>query len=437
MRIAIVGTGYVGLVAGACFATTGNTIHCVDIDEKKIEDLKQGIIPIYEPGLEDIVEDGIKKERLLFTTDLAEAVRKSDLIFIAVGTPPNEDGSADLQHVLAVAEGIGKSMDGFKVVVDKSTVPVGTAQKVKEAILKHTDHEVAVASNPEFLKEGDAINDFLKPDRVVLGSDDERAKEMLDRLYRPFVRTGSPIIHMDVVSAELTKYAANAFLATKISFMNELSRLCERVGADIENVRFGISTDQRIGKHFLFAGAGYGGSCFPKDVKAIIRTANEYGMDLKIINSTEVVNEEQKSVLVDKIVKHYDGNLQGKVFAIWGLSFKPRTDDMREAPAIVIINSLLEAGASVRAFDPEAMDVSKGIFGDSITFCDSEYEACEGADALALVTEWQDFRTPDFDKLATMLSDKVLFDGRNIWNQKYARTAGLAYYGIGRRVEEN
>ena len=435
MRVAVVGTGYVGLVAGACFATTGNIIRCVDIDKKKIEDLQNGIIPIYEPGLEDIVADGIRKERLLFTTDLAEAVRESELIFIAVGTPPNEDGSADLQHVLAVAEGIGKSMNGFKVVVDKSTVPVGTAQKVKETIKKYTDHEIAVASNPEFLKEGDAVNDFLKPDRVVLGSDDERAREMLDRLYRPFVRTGSPIIHMDIVSAELTKYAANAFLATKISFMNELSRLCERVGADIENVRYGISSDQRIGKHFLFAGAGYGGSCFPKDVKAILRTANEFGGNLKIIEATEEVNEEQKHVLFSKIMAHYGNDVKGKTIAIWGLSFKPRTDDMREAPAIVIINSLLEAGAKVRTFDPEAMEVSKGIFGDTITFCDSEYEACEGADALALVTEWQDFRTPDFEKLATMLGDKVLFDGRNIWNQKYAKSAGLVYYGIGRLSE--
>lgn len=435
MRIAIVGTGYVGLVAGACFATTGNIIRCVDIDESKVARLKKGEIPIYEPGLEDIVEDGIKKERLLFSTDLADAVQNSDIIFIAVGTPPNEDGSADLQHVLAVAEGIGKSMNGFKVVVDKSTVPVGTAAKVKAEIQKHTSHEVAVVSNPEFLKEGDAVNDFLKPDRVVLGSDDERAREMLDRLYRPFVRTGAPIIHMDIVSAELTKYAANAFLATKISFMNELSRLCEKVGADVENVRAGISSDQRIGKHFLFAGAGYGGSCFPKDVKAILRTAHEYGSDLKIISATEDVNEEQKHVLVEKIMSHYKDGIKGKTFAIWGLSFKPRTDDMREAPAIVIINALLEKGAHVRAFDPEAMEVAKNIFKDTITFCTSEYEACEGADALALVTEWQDFRTPEFEKLAAMLADKVLFDGRNIWNRKYAKAAGLEYYGIGRHTK--
>jgi len=434
MRIAVVGTGYVGLVAGACFATTGNTVTCVDIDEKKIEDLRKGIIPIYEPGLEDIVQDGVRKERLLFTTDLDDAVKKNDIIFIAVGTPPNEDGSADLQHVLTVAEGIGKAMDGFKVIVDKSTVPVGTAARVKEAVSKHTKHEFAVVSNPEFLKEGDAVNDFQKPDRVVLGSDDERAKEMVDRLYRPFVRTGAPIIHMDIVSAELTKYAANAFLATKISFMNDLSRLCEKVGADIENIRYGISTDQRIGKHFLFAGAGYGGSCFPKDVKAILRTAKEWGSELKVIAATEEVNDEQKHLFFEKLSGHYNGNLEGKTIAVWGLSFKPRTDDMREAPATVLIESLLAKGAKVRTYDPEAMENARTIFGDRITFCNEEYEACEGADALALVTEWQDFRTPDFERLSEMLADKVVFDGRNIWNVKYVRDAGLTYYGIGRNV---
>jgi len=434
MKVAVVGTGYVGLVAGACFATTGNTVRCVDIDQGKIDRLKRGEIPIYEPGLEDIVLDGVRKERLLFSTNLDEAVKASEIIFIAVGTPPNEDGSADLQHVLAVAEGIGKAMDGFKVVVDKSTVPVGTASKVKETIQKFTQYDVAVVSNPEFLKEGDAVNDFLKPDRVVLGSDDERAREMLDRLYRPFVRTGAPIIHMDVVSAELTKYAANAFLATKISFMNELSKLCEKIGADIESVRSGISSDQRIGRHFLFAGAGYGGSCFPKDVKAILRTANEYGSELKIIAATEDVNELQKHLLAEKILGHYKGDVRGKTFAIWGLSFKPRTDDMREAPSIVVIQTLLAKGAKIRAFDPEAMSVAKEIFKDSITFCENEYETCEGADGLALVTEWQDFRTPDFERLAATLKDKVLFDGRNIWNVKYARAAGLEYYGIGRKI---
>lgn len=435
MRIAVVGTGYVGLVAGACFATTGNVVTCVDIDEAKIKRLREGEIPIYEPGLEDIVEDGIKKQRLFFTTDLDSAVKESEIILIAVGTPPGEDGSADLQHVLTVAEGIGKAMDGFKVVVDKSTVPVGTAEKVKAKIKEFTKHEVAVVSNPEFLKEGDAVNDFLKPDRVVLGSDDERAKEMVDRLYRPFVRTGAPVIHMDIVSAELTKYSANAFLATKISFMNELSRLCEKVGADIESVRAGISTDPRIGKHFLFAGAGYGGSCFPKDVKAILRTAQDYGMDLKVIGATEAVNDVQKEVLFEKVMEHYKGDVKGKTFAIWGLSFKPRTDDMREAPSIVLIEALLEAGASVRAYDPEALEVAKGVFGDRIEYREMEFEACEGADALVLVTEWQEFRTPNFEQLAEMLKDKVVFDGRNIWNVKYVREAGLTYYGIGRKIE--
>ena len=434
MRVAVIGTGYVGLVAGACLATTGNNVTCVDIDEGKIKRLRKGELPIYEPGLEEIVEDGVKKERLFFTTDLATAVKESEIIFIAVGTPPNEDGSADLQHVLEVAKGIGQAMDGFKVVVDKSTVPVGTASKVKATIQEYTKHEVAVVSNPEFLKEGDAVNDFLKPNRVVLGTDDERAREMVDRLYRPFVRTGAPIIHMDIVSAELTKYAANAFLATKISFMNELARLCEKVGADIESVRMGISSDERIGKHFLFAGAGYGGSCFPKDVKAILRTAQEYGSNLKIIGATEDVNDEQKHVLYEKIVSHYGNDLKGKTIAMWGLAFKPRTDDMREAPAIVIIDALLKAGAKVRANDPEAMTIAKGIIGDKITYCETEYKACEGADALVLVTEWQDYRTPDFEKLADMLKDKVVFDGRNIWNVKYVEKAGLAYYGIGRNI---
>ncbi len=434
MRVAVVGTGYVGLVAGACFATTGNHVTCVDIDQSKIGKLRKGELPIYEPGLEEIVEDGVKKERLFFTTDLSTAVKESEIIVIAVGTPPNEDGSADLQHVLEVARGIGKAMDGFKVVVDKSTVPVGTAKKVKEEISRHTKHDVAVVSNPEFLKEGDAVNDFLKPNRVVVGSDDERAKEMVDRLYRPFVRTGAPIIHMDVVSAELTKYAANSFLATKISFMNELSRLCEKVGADIESVRMGISIDPRIGKHFLFAGAGYGGSCFPKDVKAILRTAREIESDLKIIAAAENVNDEQKGVLFKKISRHYGGNLEGKTIALWGLAFKPRTDDMREAPSIVLIEDLLRAGALVRVHDPEAMHVAKRIFEKRITYCDTEYEACNGADALVLVTEWQDYRTPEFDRLAALLEDKVVFDGRNIWNVKYVEKAGLAYYGIGRNV---
>ncbi len=434
MNVAVVGTGYVGLVAGACFASTGNRVTCVDIDEVKIQRLRDGEIPIYEPGLEDIVADGIAKDRLLFTTDLNEAVNTCDVIFIAVGTPPNEDGSADLQHVLAVAEGIGKAMNGFKVIVDKSTVPVGTAARVTETVKKYTDHEFAVVSNPEFLKEGDAVNDFLKPDRVVIGADDPRGAEMLEQLYRPFMMKGNRIIHMDVVSAELTKYAANSFLAMKISFMNELGRLCERVGADIDNVRRGISSDSRIGTAFLFAGAGYGGSCFPKDVKAILRTARELGMNLQLIEATEEVNEEQKKVLFEKIHRHYSGELEGKTVAVWGLSFKPRTDDMREASSIVLIEDLLAAGAKVRAYDPEAMEVAAGLFGDRITLCRTEYEALEGAHALALVTEWADFRSPDFQRMAEMLADKVVFDGRNIWDPTYPQEAGLTYYAIGRKL---
>jgi len=435
MRIAVVGTGYVGLVAGACFATTGNTVICVDIDEEKVNRLRNGEIPIYEPGLDQLVLDGVEKERLTFTTDLDTSVKDSEIIFIAVGTPPNEDGSADLKHVLAVAAGVGKAMNGYKVIVDKSTVPVGTAQKVKEEVAKYTDFEFSVVSNPEFLKEGDAINDFLKPDRVVIGADDERSHEMLEQLYRPFMMKGNRIVHMDVTSAELTKYAANSFLAMKISYMNELAKLCEIVGADVNAVRRGISSDSRIGDAFLFAGAGYGGSCFPKDVKAILKTANEVNAELKLINSTEEVNEEQKKVLFKKIAEHYGiDKIKGKTFALWGLAFKPRTDDMREAPAIVLINALLEAGAKVKAYDPAAMEIAEGIFGDKIELCKTEFAATEDADALVLVTEWVDFRTPDFVKLVNNLKDKVVFDGRNIWSPKYVKSFGLDYYGIGRKI---
>jgi UDPglucose 6-dehydrogenase len=432
MRVAVVGTGYVGLVAGACFASTGNLVKCVDIDEAKIDCLQRGEIPIYEPGLDNLVIDGVQKKRLFFTTSLKSAVQESDIIFIAVGTPPNEDGSADLQHVLKVAEGIGKAIDDFKVIVDKSTVPVGTAEKVRAKVSEYTDIEFAVVSNPEFLKEGNAINDFLRPDRVVVGSDNDRARDMLNQLYLPFQRKGNKIVHMDIVSAELTKYAANSFLAMKISYMNEMANLCEAVGADIDAVRRGISTDQRIGSAFLFAGAGYGGSCFPKDVKAILKTAKSYDTKLQIIDTTEKVNEVQKTVLFNKITTHYGKDLSGKTFAIWGLAFKPRTDDMREAPAIILIESLLKAGAKVKAYDPAAMEIARGIFGGRITFGETEYEACVDADALVLVTEWNDFHTPDFPKLSEFLNDKILFDGRNIWNLKYVKEAGLTYYGIGR-----
>jgi len=434
MRIAVVGTGYVGLVAGACFATTGNNVTCVDIDKEKVKRLRNGEIPIYEPGLDTLVKDGVDKERLSFTTNLAEAVKSNEIIFIAVGTPPNEDGSADLQHVLAVAKGIGQAMDGYKVIVDKSTVPVGTAKKVHDEVAKYTNHEFSIVSNPEFLKEGDAINDFLKPDRVVIGADDERSHEMLEQLYRPFMMKGNRIVHMDVTSAELTKYAANSFLAMKISFMNELAKLCEIVGADISSVRKGISSDSRIGDAFLFAGAGYGGSCFPKDVKAILRTANQFNTDLKLINATEEVNEEQKKVLFKKVTEYYGDNLEGKTFAIWGLAFKPRTDDMREAPSRVLINALLEKGAKVRAYDPASMEVAEEIFGDSIQLTETDYDACEGADALILVTEWADFRSPDFARLKAQLKDDVVFDGRNIWNPTHVQEQGLSYYGIGRKL---
>ncbi|HEB85010.1 MAG TPA: UDP-glucose/GDP-mannose dehydrogenase family protein [Bacteroidetes bacterium] len=434
MKLAVVGTGYVGLVAGACFASTGNHVTCVDIDRRKIERLRQGEIPIYEPGLESLVHDGLEKGRLAFSTDLAEAVRGSEVIFIAVGTPPNEDGSADLQHVLDVAAGIGESMNGFKVIVDKSTVPVGTAEKVSEVIRSKTGGEFAVVSNPEFLKEGAAVSDFLKPDRVIIGTDDERAREIMTRLYRPFLRTGHPIIHMDIVSAELTKYAANAFLAMKISFMNEMARLCEAAGADIDSIRHGIGSDPRIGRSFLFAGAGYGGSCFPKDVRAILRTAKEFGVQLSLIEQTHLINERQKNVLFEKIMRHYDGAIGGKRFAVWGLSFKPNTDDMREAPSIELIEALLGAGAEVSAYDPAAIETAKGVFGDRITYAGNEYEAVDGADALCVVTEWNDFRTPDFDHIAGALRDRVLFDGRNLYDPAYVREKGLRYYGIGKRT---
>ncbi len=432
MRLAVVGTGYVGLVAGACFASTGNHVTCVDIDEKKIENLRTGKIPIYEPGLERIVKDGVDKERLFFSTDLDEAVKWGEVIIIAVGTPPGEDGSADLQHVLAVAEGIGKSLNEYKVVVDKSTVPVGTAEKVREAIAKHTDIEVSVVSNPEFLKEGAAVNDFLKPDRVIIGADDEKAAQVMQRLYEPFIRTGNRIVMMDVTSAELTKYAANSFLAMKISFMNEMAHLCEKVGADIDNIRRGLSMDQRIGKYFLFAGAGYGGSCFPKDVQAILRTAKELEIDLQLIKSTEEVNERQKKVVFQKIMEHYNGNVKGKTFAVWGLSFKPQTDDMREAPSIVVINSLLENGAKIRAYDPVARHTAEDVFGDSIYYAKNEYDAADGADALAVITEWIDFRSPDLKRLSESLKDKVVFDGRNVYDPKYVQEQGMTYYGIGK-----
>ena len=436
MRVAVVGTGYVGLVAGTCFADVGNDVICVDKDVNKIEMLNQGQIPIYEPGLEEMVKRNVEQERLSFTTDIKKAVQASQIIFIAVGTPPNEDGSADLQHVLSVAKDIGQHMNGFKIVVNKSTVPVGTADKVKEEIKKHTRHDFAVVSNPEFLKEGAAIEDFLKPDRVVVGTDNEEAAEIMRNLYAPFVRTGKPIIVMDIRSAELTKYAANAMLATKISFINEIANLCEKVGADVDMVRRGLGADRRIGPYFIFPGAGYGGSCFPKDVKAIIRTAKEHGMHLKILEAVEEVNNRQKTILLDKIKKYFNNDLKGKTFAVWGLSFKPNTDDMREAPAISLIRALTKEGAKIQAHDPEALKEAEWRFEDllnkQVFLIKKRYDALEGADGLVIMTEWNEFREPDFYLIKEMLKQPVIFDGRNLYDPKRMAKISIDYFPIGR-----
>jgi len=436
MKISVVGTGYVGLVAGTCFADTGNEVICVDIDKDKIDKLNNGEIPIYEPGLTDMVIRNAKEDRLFFTTDMKYAVEQSQIIFIAVGTPPDEDGSADLKYVLAVARDIGKYMNGYKVVVDKSTVPVGTAAKVAAEIKKHTDHHFAVVSNPEFLKEGAAIDDFLRPDRVVIGTSDEEAKEIMTNLYRPFVRSGKPILIMDEKSAELTKYAANALLATKISFINEIANLCDAAGADVEMVRKGIGTDARIGPHFIYPGTGYGGSCFPKDVQAIIRTAKEYKIDLRIVSSVEEVNQTQKTILMKKIRAYFKNELQGKTFAMWGLAFKPKTDDMREAPAIDMIKQLTSLGATVRAHDPEALKEASRIFEDQLDkdvfLLQKRYDALEGADALIVMTEWNAFREPDFYLIKETLNYPVIFDGRNLYEQKRMQRLEIDYFSIGR-----
>ncbi len=432
MRIAVVGTGYVGLVAGTCFAESGNSVVCIDIDQEKIDGLKRGVVPIYEPGLEELLKRNAHDGRLSFTTSYAEGIPRAQVVFIAVGTPPGEDGSADLRYVLDAARSIARSMTGYTVIVDKSTVPVGTARKVKEAMRGHTQHEFDVVSNPEFLKEGAAIDDFLKPDRVVIGSDNKRAADVMEELYAPFVRTGNPILHMDVASAELTKYAANAMLATRISFMNEIANICSRVGANVEMVRKGIGSDDRIGPRFLFAGCGYGGSCFPKDVQAIVKTAQEHGYPFRILQAVEDVNESQKRVLVEMVQKHYGKNLKGKHFAIWGLSFKPNTDDMREAPALEIVDGLLEAGATVKAFDPVAMEeAKKRHFGDRISYAEVPMGALEGADGLVIVTEWNEFRRPDFEAVKAALRQPVIFDGRNIYPRSTLEKLGFTYYGIG------
>lgn len=436
MKITVVGTGYVGLVAGTCFADSGNEVICADIDKSKIDELNRGEVPIYEPGLEEMVRRNAKEDRLFFTTDIKYAVEKSEIIFIAVGTPPDEDGSADLKHVLAVATDIGKNMNGRKIVVNKSTVPVGTADKVSAAIKKHSRHPFDVISNPEFLKEGAAIDDFMKPDRVVIGTSNEDAAETMRNLYAPFLRSGKPMLVMDEKSAELTKYAANSLLATKISFINEIANLCDAVGADVDLVRKGIGTDGRIGPHFIYPGTGYGGSCFPKDVQAIIKTASQYDVNMNIVSAVEDVNQRQKTILFDKIKGHFGGTLKGKTFAIWGLAFKPKTDDMREAPAIEMINALNKEGATVRAHDPEAIKESKRIFGDrvgkEIHLYNKRYDALENADALIIMTEWNAFREPDFYLIKETLKQPTIFDGRNLYDLKRMKKLDIHYYSIGR-----
>jgi UDPglucose 6-dehydrogenase len=441
MKVAVVGTGYVGLVAGTCFSDTGNEVVCVDVVKEKIDGLNKGEVPIYEPGLEEMIKRNMREERLTFTTDVEKAVKDSQIIFIAVGTPPDEDGSADLKYVLAVAKSIGQHMNGFKVVVDKSTVPVGTADLVSQEIKKYTDHDFAVVSNPEFLKEGAAIADFMKPDRVVIGTSNEEAADIMRNLYSPFVRTGKPIIVMDEKSAELTKYAANALLATKISFINEIANLCDKVGANIEMVRKGIGSDVRIGPYFIFPGTGYGGSCFPKDVKALIKTANENDIHLNILKSVENVNASQKTIMLGKINDYFNGDLKGKSFAMWGLAFKPKTDDMRDAPAIEMINALIAAGASVKAHDPEAMKEAERIFkdrlGKGIDLFNKRYDALEGTDALIIMTEWNEFREPDFFLIKETLSAAAIFDGRNIYDPKRMKKYGIDYFSIGRPNNKN
>ncbi|MBK7240998.1 MAG: UDP-glucose/GDP-mannose dehydrogenase family protein [Flavobacteriales bacterium] len=432
MNIAVVGTGYVGLVTGTCFAETGNHVICVDIDKEKVQKMKDGKVPIYEPHLDVLFERNIRQGRLLFTTDLKSAIDKAQIIFLALPTPPGEDGSADLKYVLGVADELGKIMTDYKVIVDKSTVPVGTAEKVHAAVAKHAKVEFDIVSNPEFLREGFAVDDFLKPDRVVVGTSSARAQKVMEDLYKPFVRQGNPIIFMDERSAELTKYAANAFLATKITFMNEIANFCEAVGADVDKVRIGMGTDTRIGKRFLFPGIGYGGSCFPKDVQALAKSGSDAGYDFRIINSVMEVNERQKTTLTDKIKKHYGASIKGKHFAMWGLAFKPDTDDIREAPALYMIDALVEAGATVTAFDPEAMPNVEKVKGDTMKFADDEYKALEGADALIIATEWALFRTPDFERVAKLLKEKVVFDGRNLYDLEEMEKVGFKYVSVGR-----
>lgn len=431
MNICVIGTGYVGLVAGTCLAEMGNTVICVDNNKEKLEKLRNGIVPIFEPGLEEMIKSNTSENRLYFSDDLKASVEKSTICFIAVGTPQGEDGSADLKYVCQVAEEIGKAINEYKVIVDKSTVPVGTAEKVTEIIKKQTSHDFDVVSNPEFLKQGAAVDDFLKPDRVVIGSDSQRATKIMQELYAPFLRTGNPVIIMDVKSAEMTKYAANSFLAVKISYANEIANICEKVGANAEMVRIGMCSDKRIGSQFLFPGLGYGGSCFPKDVKALIKTANENGCNADLISSADKVNKRQRLLFVEKITKYFGEDLSNKTFAVWGLAFKPKTDDMREAPSITIIKALLEKGAKIQAYDPKAMQTAKYHFADKITYANSSYEALENTDALLLLTEWNEFRRPDFDKIKKLLKTPIIFDGRNQYSRKSLEESGFTYFSIG------
>lgn len=440
MKIAVVGTGYVGLVTGTCLAEVGTDVACIDIDHKKIQGLRQGIMPIYEPGLETLVVKNYKKEKLHFTTDIAEGIKDADVAFIAVGTPPGEDGSADLQYVLAVASQIGQFMNSYGVVVTKSTVPVGTAEKVRGAVQAELDKrgvDIAfdIASNPEFLKEGAAIQDFMKPDRIVVGVDSGRAQETMDKLYKPFIMNGHPLIFMDIPSAEMTKYAANAMLATRISFMNDVANLCELMGADVNAVRKGIGSDPRIGSRFIYAGIGYGGSCFPKDVKALIKTAKENDYTMRILEAVEDVNEDQKSVLFNKLISALGSDLNGKKFAMWGLSFKPNTDDMREAPSLVLIDKIVAAGGEVVAYDPVAMPETKHTIGDKIKYVENPYDALDDADALLLITEWSEFKLPHFDLIGEKLKNKLIFDGRNVYDRNEMQELGFEYYSIGSKKD--
>lgn len=431
MNICVIGTGYVGLVVGTCLSEMGNNVTCIDNDKDKLKSLKNGIIPIFEPSLEEMIKSNVKENRLYFSSDLKSAVEKSTICFIAVGTPQDEDGSADLRYVYNVAEEIGKSINGYKIIVDKSTVPVGTAEKVAEIIKKQTSFEFDVVSNPEFLKQGNAVEDFLKPDRVIIGSDSPRATKIMQELYSPFLRTGNPVITMDVKSAEMTKYASNSFLAVKISYANEIANICEKVGANAEMVRKGMCSDKRIGAQFLFAGLGYGGSCFPKDIKALIKTAKEHDYTPEIISSADKVNQQQRLLFLEKITNYFGDDLSNKTFAIWGLAFKPKTDDMREAPSITIINELLKKGAKIQAFDPKAINSAKFHFADKITYANNSYDALNNADALLLLTEWNEFRHPDFDRVKQLLNCPIIFDGRNQYNKKSLEEKGFKYFCIG------